>query len=137
MKDLPNKGLTQEKTVAHFTLVLDDNKALKAHKRKDSSEKMEILNIVNYLHHEQIGLKQKYETLLNVVCQIIEALNKEEFKLKNKSNGANSSIVVFAKKALLTPSSILQRTAKNIVLLDPVWRAKDVSKDIHINANIG
>ena len=39
---------------------------------------MEILNIVNYLHHEQIGLKQKYETLLNVVCQVIEALNKEE-----------------------------------------------------------
>ena len=46
---------------------------------------MEILNIVNYLHHEQKGLKQKYETLLNVVCQIIEALNKEEFKLLNKS----------------------------------------------------
>ena len=34
-KDLPNKGLTQEKTVAHVTLVLDDDKALKAHKRKD------------------------------------------------------------------------------------------------------
>ena len=40
---------------------------------------------MNYLYYEQEGLKQKYDTLIRLVSEVIEQLRKEETKVMNKS----------------------------------------------------
>ena len=35
---------------------------------------MDIFNIVNFLYHEQEGIKQKYVTLIRLVSEVIEQL---------------------------------------------------------------
>ena len=42
---------------------------------------MDLWNIVQYLQHEQVGLKQKYDQMVNIVSEIIKILKKEENKL--------------------------------------------------------
>ena len=64
--------------------------------------------IRNYLHHEQIGLKEKYENVLNVVCQVIEALNKEEFKLLDQISD------IFTVKGCVNTLFIQLYTIKNM-----------------------
>ena len=46
---------------------------------------MEIFNVLNYLYHEQEGLKQKYDTLIRLVSEVIEQLKREEIKVMNNS----------------------------------------------------
>ena len=46
---------------------------------------MDIRNLVNNLYHEQAGLKQKYETVISLYGEVIEALKKEEMKLMNRN----------------------------------------------------
>ena len=41
--------------------------------------------MVNYLYQEQAGLKQKYETVISLLGEVIETLKKEEMKLLNKN----------------------------------------------------
>ena len=43
---------------------------------------MDIWNLVNNLYHEQAGLQQKYETVISLFGEVIEALKKR----RNETN---------------------------------------------------
>ena len=42
--------------------------------------KMDVWNIMNHLHYEQLALKEKYEQLVSLVGEILKALKHAEIK---------------------------------------------------------
>ena len=52
---------------------------------------MDVWNIVNYLQCEQVALKEKYDRLISLVGNILEAVKNEEFKrLENRNKNCQS-----------------------------------------------
>ena len=93
---------------------------------------MEILNMVNYLYHEQTVLKLKYDALIGVISGVIEALRKEEIQMMNRSRvntpkKCNFITVGLAEKPRYAPSTILLKIAVNSAHQDSVQNLEVVS----------
>ena len=98
---------------------------------------MDVWNIMNHLHYEQVALKERYEQLVSFVGEILKAIKHGEIKKleskKKQSTGTEASV----KKDKVAITFTLVRFVPNSVTLDHAYQEKGVTEDILKDANIG
>ena len=101
---------------------------------------MDVWNIMNHLHYEQVALKEKYEQLVSLVGEILKAIKHEEIKNGNQrrnNQDADTRTEASVEKDKVAITFTLVRFVPNSVTLDHAYQEKGVTEDILKDANIG